>query len=504
MAPILFFFLLLIGLLSQSQFIPNNLVGNTINQMLLAAAISFFILYILLKKAVEFAKSSAGELGTAMINLGTGALKFAGAAVGGAAIGVGAGAASFAGRNIVGRLSQRINEGTGLRQAAKEGGIKGWSARQAILATERLSKSSFDVRQNALANALSKSTGMNMGSIGALSTQASAGGWQGVVARETAKDLKWKDRLGENKEGKKAIKGALEQRENDIDEKEVEIARVKAITTAQKALEEIEKRVATNPLAVQQKQNDVAKAKAAVAEAMNNASGITKSQAILEKELTELKNGKLKAERRKAGQEYTDTNGKKYTATKEDAMADMGKKDLEKAVETAEKSLFIEYLANKAKRSGYAVHSETDALGNMKEFHTSSKQLAKDWWKQSWQNLAIDSGSKVALGAAIGTAIAGPVGTAVGASMGALTQLFRESVEIMGGGGFGTRSVWADAAHHASEKNPHTHAEHSKYKAGDTGFVKALREALKSGGGGGGGGHDHGHDDHGHGGGGHH
>ncbi len=521
-APIYFFFMLLISLLAQSDF--AKIEGSTVGEVLIISIISVLLLLTLLLRATKFAREASGVIGEMVTKLGVGAAKF----VGGAAIGVGAGAAAIAGRSTVGLVASKIGQSNSLRNAAAGEGLRGpkwmqkaqqWTAQRALVGAQNTGKASFDVRQNGLANLISAKAGINMGSIGAFSTKNTAGGWEGAVARQTAKDMKWKERLGYDKKKEKEIKEDKEKRSREVEEAERRLNAVKAGGSNDDTYKE-QLKVARQNLARAQATGNQANIQAAQTQLntvqenyKNDTNTIKNAQAKLDK----LKFGD-KMGTRKAGDAIYDENGRE-TGRHDEASAtawnerakihdnqkeNLGLKDFEKAEENVKLGRFKQYLYTKAQDSGYHVGDEKkDAYGNLTTFHVDSKQRGSRNWFRAMGTTLMAGG----LAGLASNLIAPGLGTAIGMAAGVgAANAFREVMaEVLGGGAMGSKLSHAEGVHHSmdslvgKDKGDHGNEAHSKYHPGGGGILDELFKVFtssgggKSSGGGGGSGHSHGH-----------
>jgi len=177
----------------------------------------------------------------------------------GAVAGVAAGGLALAGAGLGGRLGTRlVNSETGQRimdRAAKSKGLGGFIARQQAKAMRGMQTGSFDLRQNGVANAVSKATGMNF-NLGAsaigLGTAKTAGGYMAATERQDKKRDEFIKMLEWNKQNMDKIKQDKINKEDEKAKKEVELKDQKAaaseneklVRDAEKDKKEVEERIA--------------------------------------------------------------------------------------------------------------------------------------------------------------------------------------------------------------------------------------------------------------------
>ncbi len=155
LAPIFVFFLYVIYSFLQSDFLKVFLqkddTGNFFTTVI-HICVPMLIVYFLIDKGVEIAKSYAGKIGNKIQEYGT---KAAGL-VGGVALGGGA----LLGGRVLGAAATKFNEsraGSWLRDKGKDS----WLARRAIEGVNKASAGSYDVRQTALGKNLFKQMGVD-------------------------------------------------------------------------------------------------------------------------------------------------------------------------------------------------------------------------------------------------------------------------------------------------------------------------------------------------------
>jgi hypothetical protein len=181
MAPIFMFFMYLIFLL-----LGANLFGGMVTstnggmvQSLLAILIPALCICILLVKATDFAKKGSGILGEKLMQ--------GAKIVGGLALGAATGGASMLGSGVIGGIASQAAGNENLKEAAKEKGIKGFSARMALKTADYGSKASFDLRKAPGIGSLAKSAGLNLNSSSAIGLGPKEGGYKGRVERQEKK-----------------------------------------------------------------------------------------------------------------------------------------------------------------------------------------------------------------------------------------------------------------------------------------------------------------------------
>ena len=190
-APLYFMMLYLISLiLNQGLFGGQNHATSaltTANWTVVIVGdvlIPAIFLFIMLSYATKFVLKASGTLGSAI----GGAAKVALVAAGGFALGSASGALASAGRNSLGRFGARLSENKWINDNKAKAGFNpaGWASRAALSAGKGLQTSTFDVRQTKAGAGFTKVTGMSLGSVGALSMKAAAGGYSNIKVRKQA------------------------------------------------------------------------------------------------------------------------------------------------------------------------------------------------------------------------------------------------------------------------------------------------------------------------------
>ena len=215
-APLYFMMLYLISLiLNQGLFGGQNHATSaltTANWTVVIVGdvlIPAIFLFIMLSYATKFVLKASGTLGSAI----GGAAKVALVAAGGFALGSASGALASAGRNSLGRLGAGLADSKWVQQNKTKAGFSasGWASRALLSTGKGLQTSTFDARQTKAGAVFTKATGMTLGSVGALSMKAAAGGYSNIKVRKQAA-----------LEKKMALLGHDERFEKDINERKQE------------------------------------------------------------------------------------------------------------------------------------------------------------------------------------------------------------------------------------------------------------------------------------------
>ena len=219
-APLFFFFILLISLLSQTSIIPTDPSGLSPGILLLLVAIQFMILITLMLKATAYVQKASGEIGDRLGNFARSAISTTGkAAVAVTALGVGTaiGAGAALGEETLGSASSRLASSEKFTDWAANGkGLKGLVGKKMIQLGDYGANASYDPRK-----ALSGLTGVKIDSFGGLSQQARAGGFRANTAREAQKELAFANKLKENQSQSNALEDVLKNRKGLISEKKI-------------------------------------------------------------------------------------------------------------------------------------------------------------------------------------------------------------------------------------------------------------------------------------------
>ena len=317
--PIYFFFLYLISLMAQSSFVSASAAANpqTGNAMakLMIVFLAFIFLIVMLLRATSYVKKASGEIGGMVFKSAS--------MLGGLAIGTTAGLIGGTLARTVGAIAKnnltetnldiaagRVNtnsraallkryEGTDKHEAlekmdeqslARSSEFQKFQRETArdVKRWQKNSTRSFDFRNTGIGGAIGSATGMNMESFGFLSTQNTAGGYEGLYSRDAAKKRAFTDSLGADHEELVALENALvgrEDKEKDL-RSQLELAR--------REKEKFDKK--TEP-------KDWKKADDKVVE--------------LQQKVNALSQGDKKW---KIGDEYTDSNNNKIILTRDDAL----------------------------------------------------------------------------------------------------------------------------------------------------------------------------------------
>ncbi len=250
-APV-FLFLVMILVLFVNNNPFNAVFGSDVNGLeWWASLIVPFMLIIAFFKIIEGVTKSM----TSSLAEMTGGALIKGA---GALIGIAAGGAALAGGGLLGKGATRLaNSSTGQRifdRAATSTGLNGFIARQQAKALRAMQTGSYDIRQNSVANAVSKESGANF-NLGAsaigLGTAVTAGGYMSAVERRNKKRdeframLEWNKALaGELEEKKKKLEDEkVKKGEKVLDQKNFIDEREKATRESEKAKKEADERV---------------------------------------------------------------------------------------------------------------------------------------------------------------------------------------------------------------------------------------------------------------------
>ncbi len=516
-APIYFFFLLLISLLTQISIVPKTIPDSLSPGILLVLVIiQFAIVMTMLLKATSYVKKAAGEIGNMVMK---GAQVLVGGAAGLAA-GTALGAVALGGQATVGFVGKRISQSGMLNKwASGEGGggkfgraLKQFTGENVLKGSQFLSKSSFDARHTGVANALSSATGIGLGSFGALAAAKTAGGLEAAAARKAEKDEKFANSLRQNSAQEAELKKLKGAREKELDEKEAEQklqqklkenidAEVRTQETIRREASELMKNLNAQGIKPGDKRyDDAQKAFDEALVKLNDGPSALKKQAEdarkaaqkIKEEADAIKLGKRNADGTQIKATEGETKADGTTVTKKEA--DSGKiiskdslslSDLEKLVENSKKAPARAYLAYQAETSGYHTNVTRDKLGNVTGFHVDTSQPGERNWARA--------GMRVFGAAALGglTGNIGLLTTAVSGIGGAVTfgvaAAMRDVLAEMGGGKTGSSIVAGEAAHHTAEPGGKHEHEHGVYHSPNKDFFDQLKSIFTGGGGGGGG-----------------
>ncbi len=222
-APVFLFFIMIMAL-----FVANNpfkaVFGPDVNGIEWWA--SLIVPFMLIMAFLSLITSVTKSMSSSLAELAGGALmKGVGAVAGIAAGGIG-----LAGAGLLGKgATKLVNSGMGQRimdRAATGKGLSGFVARQQARALRGMQTGSYDLRQNRVANAVSKETGANF-NLGAaaigLGTARTAGGYVATVENrnkkrdEFVKMLEWNKKLAEEAKGnQKALEDQKAKEEEQL------------------------------------------------------------------------------------------------------------------------------------------------------------------------------------------------------------------------------------------------------------------------------------------------
>ncbi len=151
-APVFLFFMLLLGL-----FVGSNPFKAAANANGIEWWLSFLLPFILIMALLQIMLSVTKSMTSSVAEMAGGFINKGVAAVAGVGMGIATGGASMLGRSTIGKFA------AGQAEKMRSSGAKDtWWNRAKLRAFDSTAKSSFDLRQTAAGNALSKETGMNM------------------------------------------------------------------------------------------------------------------------------------------------------------------------------------------------------------------------------------------------------------------------------------------------------------------------------------------------------
>lgn len=525
-APIFFFFILLISILSQSTILPANTDNLSPGLILLLVIIQFLILITMMLKATSYVKKASGEIGSALGGLAGNLTK----TLGGLAIGTAAGAVAFGGQKVIGSAGNKlVNSDTMNKWAASDNAFKKYFGKRAIQLGDAAATSSFNASKG-----LAAVTGLKVEGVGPFSQANTEGGFQGKAARDAAKDTAFANKLKENQAQAAALKKSLKKRKDEFDKEEdlAELRKAEIKKFEEDILKPLEGKMkkAEKDVDLASKSGDIVAARRAAAQFKayrdeydnakegKNASGAASAafqsaSAKTYKEMAiELKDSEAKMQTIQRGQRNADGSQIKYTpadigtktkadgtlVTKEDVKRgavmteSLSLKQMEELIESNKKANAKAYLYNKAVDTGYHVHGEFDKLGNVKDFHIDPTKRDARQMGRTIARTMIETIAEGGAGAILGGLVAGPFGALIGGGIGGGPALLR-NVDT------GYNYQGAETAHHtAGSHGDHGgHGGHDDHGHGHGGGVLAslisdLTVALKGFGGGGGGGGGHG------------
>jgi len=461
-APIFFFFILLISILSKSTILPANTDSLSPGLILLLVIIQFLILITMMLKATSYVKKASGEIGSALGGLAGNLTK----TLGGLAIGTAAGAVAFGGQKVIGAAGNKlINSDTMNKWAASDNAFKKYFGKRAIQLGDAAATSSFNASKG-----LAAVTGLNVEGVGPFSQANTAGGFQGKAARDAEKDTAFANKLKENQAQAAALKAKKEGREDQISALEGKLFRMQAQEEelkAQKALRKEAKDLLDeykkSAITAGDYRYDKAMESFLAAEAKLNgerdsagkfvldADGKVKDEGLRErseKNREEIAKVKADIQAKKVG--VLDGEGKQLKYTKSDIgkvtkadgtllserdfdrdkdgnLLDISRvtrteslslKDLENLMESNKKANAKAYLYNKAKATGYHVHGQYDKMGNVKDFHIDPTKRDARQMGRTIARTMIETMAEGGAGAILGGLVAGPFGALIGGGIG--------------------------------------------------------------------------------------
>ena len=240
LAPVFIFFMYLIALFLDTDFLKFD-SGTTLEGMmfLMGIIIPFIFIAILLIKAKDTAKQMSGEIGKQMVAVA----EKAGGYITGAAVGVATGGAALLGRATIGVAGSKIAENDKLKEMEAGGGIKGFGAKMALKTGAFFGKSSYDARSTMLGKTAEKAgftaSPKGLGLLN-LDEKSGAGGHKKVKEdkvkkyEERMKYLEISDDEYDKKKDKAksnaVLKAVKDNRGNPLDEKTKEKVEKDAIT----------------------------------------------------------------------------------------------------------------------------------------------------------------------------------------------------------------------------------------------------------------------------------
>jgi len=195
LAPVFIFFLyLILRFLEKGLSLVQTTNSNDGIAFVISIVVPFAFIMMLMWKAKSIAGKMSGEMGQAI----TKGLSMAG----GLALGAATGGVAMLGSKTIGRFANKVNNSSTLNDYAS--GKKGNFVTQKLAtfgkgAASSTAKSSFDLRQTAGGNALSKGLGMDLSrgtAMLGLGTGATLGGYAGIETRKIDKENKFADSLG--------------------------------------------------------------------------------------------------------------------------------------------------------------------------------------------------------------------------------------------------------------------------------------------------------------------
>lgn len=551
-APIFFFFILLISILSKTSIIPNPIPGTMSPGILLVLVmIQFLLLVTMLIKATNYVKKSSGAIGEALGGLAGGLLKIGGTAIAGVAVGTAAGGLAVAAQNSIGVAGSKLaNSEKFTKWANSDNAAARFIGRGIINTGDAAAKKSYNLGVPLAA------AGFNTKSVvSSWSNDATKGGLQGRAAWKADRDTKFSEKLKENHTEAAELKKNIKKRKDDI---EAEEDMTEAAKTAIRDFEEDFLKPLKEKLQRAKDIKDEPETKRLQAEidkakdgrAFKDASGAT--QAAFKKQtkvkgtpqdlkyddlIKEIKNKEKKVSELKRGER--DANGRQIKVTKLDAIkgvplangrkttdkdvangvirtSSLSLEQMEKLIETNAKANAKAFLYNKAVSTGKHVTPERDKLGNITSFHVDPNQPGHGSGAnngvralvQGVRNAGVAYSATAIVGTAAGAALGFPIAGLAATVAGLATAVGQVAAEVSASRNnhpVGQSYAAAEAAHHTGGSHG-DHGGHGGHGAhGHSTSVGAqigslLKSTLGSltggksgGGGGGGGGGGHGH-----------
>ena len=430
LAPVYFFFILLISIMAKSPLVAQVSTSGVVDSWttLITLLVSFVILIGLLNAATSFAKKSAGAIGSGVSNIVTSGFK----AVGGLAVGTAVGVAAFGGQQTLGRLGRKVANSDTFKEAAASDtpSLKRFIARKGISSGDKVSKSSFDLGSSAAGKQMQKSLGITFKTLpgmSGISNAANQGGMVARTARKQEKDKKFGEMLGHNEDTQRAMDKGVAERETEIGNLTAAVNEMRVSAKANASLvADAEAKLADakkNPGVLNAQGQSVSELKAQ--DDLKQAKLVLKSTnaSIAEKQskITDLSVGKKGDDGEILKEKDLGTRRKDGSIVTKD---DLGLSYQKKLAENNKKARMNSYLHSQMKKTGYAFKEGTvkkDANGNYESAGVLNKREAA---RITFKDAAKRIGGSALVGAAAGSAIP-IVGTAIGAGIGALDGLRR-------------------------------------------------------------------------------
>ncbi len=343
MVPMFMFFMYLILMFMNTNFIANAMGDKTTTLAILGVVIPLLIIVVLLQRARKIVVDWSGELGKMAAQAGT--------AVAGFSVGALTGGAAMLGRGTIGRLANKAASSEELKDRAAKGDRM---AKMQLKSAEFLSKSSFDARNTTVGNKVSQATGMNLNkglSFAGLNTKSTEGGWVGLQAKKAEKEAnRWKDSYDHH---------AYEQEEEKVNAEKEKQSKNKDIKEDIQNKIRVEKAAITTMADGSQEKKD----------AQQRVQKLTESLSIADANIRAYEKGG-KTHAINSNGEYVDKNGK-VVAKKEDAHMEesLGIQKMEKNKERIKTARQKNHESVLRRKSGKRyLDDERDELGNIKKF----------------------------------------------------------------------------------------------------------------------------------------